>query len=175
MRRFGEGDASLYHEEIATAVLNRVLVLDLLDRPEEALEACDEVLQRFGSSEEPYALGAVAQTLVNKGALLVALDRTEEGFAAWDEALRRFEASDLPALRDAAESALCGRAEHELSEGRARDAVAFLDRALLQARGGNSGQQAAGSFDPGPGRTWRKAMARHAPGMSRRHYRSFPN
>ena len=136
VRRFGEDDASLYHEEIATAVLNRVLVLDLLERPEEALEACDEVLRRFGSSEEPHALGAVAQTLVNKGALLVALDRTEEGFAAWGEAVRRFEASDLPVLRDAAESALCGQAEHELAEGRARDAVAFLDRALLQARAG---------------------------------------
>ena len=136
VRRFGEDDASLYREQIATAVLNRVLVLDLLERPEEALEACDEVLRRFGSSEEPYALGAVAQTLVNKGALLVALDRTEEGFAAWDEAVQRFEASDLPALRDAAESALCGRAEHELTEGRARNAVAFLDRALLPARAG---------------------------------------
>ena len=136
VRRFGEGDASLYHEEIATAVLNRVLVLDLLDRPEEALEACDEALQRFGSDDEPYGVEAVAQTLVNKGALLVALDRTEEGFAAWDGVVGRFEASDVPALRDAAESALCRWAQHELTEGRARTAVAFLDRALLQARGG---------------------------------------
>ncbi len=136
VRRFGEGDASLYHEELATAVLNSVVVLGSLNRPEEALEACDEVLRRFGSSEEPYALGAVAQTLANKGALLVALDRTEEGFAAWDEAVRRFEASDLPALRDAAESALRARAEHELTEGRTREAVSFLDRALLPARGG---------------------------------------
>ena len=136
VRRFGEGDASLYREEIATAVLNRVLVLDLLDRPEEALEACDEALRRFGSSDEAYNIEAVAQTLVNKGALLVALDRTEEGFAAWDEVVRRFEASDVPALRAAAESALCRRAQHELTEGRARTAVAFLDRALLQARAG---------------------------------------
>ncbi len=136
VRRFGEADATLYHEEIATAFLNRVVVLGSLGRPEEALEVCDEALRRFGSSEEPYALEAVAQTLVNKGALLVALDRTEEGFAAWDEAVRRFEASDLPALRDAAVSALCGRAEHELTEGRAKDAVTFLDRALLQARAG---------------------------------------
>ena len=111
-------------------------MLDLLERREEALDACDEVLRRFGSSEEPYALGAVAQTLVNKGALLVALDRTEEGFTAWDEAVRRFEASDLPALRDAAESALCGRAQHELTEGRTREAVSFLDRSLLQGRTG---------------------------------------
>ena len=136
VRRFGEGDASLYHEEIATAVLNSVVVLGSLNRPDEALEACDEALRRFGSSDEPYGVEAVAQTLVSKGSLLVGLDRTEEGFAAWDEVVRRFEASDVPALRDAAESALCRRAQHELIEGRTRTAVAFLDRALLQARVG---------------------------------------
>ena len=48
-----------------------------------------------------------------------------------------FEASDVPALRDAAESALCSRrAQQELAEGRARAAVAFLDRALLQRDAG---------------------------------------
>ena len=134
--RFGEGDSSLYHEEIATAVLNRVVVLGLLNRPDEALDVCDEVLRRFGSSDEPYGVEAVAQTLVNKGALLVALDRTEEAFAAWDEVVRRFEESDVPALRDAAESALCRRAQHELTEGRARTALGFLDRALLQTLSG---------------------------------------
>ena len=136
VRRFGEGDASPYHEEIATAVLNRVVVLDLLNRPDEALEACDEALRRFGNSNEPYGVEAVAQTLVSKGALLVGLDRTEEGLAAWDEVVRRFEESDVPELRDSAESALCRRAQHELTEGRARAAVAFLDRALLERRAG---------------------------------------
>ena len=136
VRRFGEGDASLYHEEIAMAVLNRVVVLGSLNRPEETLEACDEALRWFGSSDEPYDVEAIAQILVNKGALLVALDRTEEGFAAWDEVVRRFEASDVPALRDAAESALCRRAQHDLTEGRARTALGFLDRALLQTLAG---------------------------------------
>ena len=136
VRRFGEDGSPLYREEIATAVLNSVAVLGSLNRPDEALEVCDEALRRFGSGDEPYDIEAVANTLVNKGALLVALDRTEEGFAAWDEVVRRFEASDVPALRDAAESVLCGRAQHELSEGRARAAVAFLDRALLPGRAG---------------------------------------
>ena len=135
-RRFGEGDASLVCEEIAAAALNRMVVLDSLNRPEEALDACDEALRRFGSSDEPYSIEATAQTLVNRGALLVALDRAEEGFAAWDEVVRRFEASEAPALRDAAESALCRRAQHELTEGRARTALGFLDRALLQGRAG---------------------------------------
>ena len=48
----------------------------------------------------------------------------------------RFEASDEPALRDAAESALCRRAQHELTEGRSRTAVALLDRVLLPAQAG---------------------------------------
>ena len=136
VRRFGESDPHLYHEEIAMSVLNRVLVLDLLNRSDEALEACDEALQRFGGGEEPYDVEAVAQILVSKGTLLVGLGRTEEAFVAWDEVVRRFEASGEPALRDAAESALWGRAQHELTEGRAKTAVAFLDRALLPDRAG---------------------------------------
>ena len=135
--QFGKDDVSPYCEEIATAVLNRVNVLKLLDRPEDALETCDEALRRFGSTDEPCSVEAVAQTLVWKGALLVALNRTEEGLVAWDEVVWRFEASDVPALRDTAETALYARAQHELAEGRARTAVTFLDRALLQARAGN--------------------------------------
>ena len=136
MRRFGDGDASLYHEEIATAVLNSVMVLGSLNRPKEALEACDDALRRFGGSDESYDVEAVAWTLVRKGALLVTLDRTEEGLAAWDEVVRRFEESDAPVLRDAAEAALRRRGQHELTEGRARTALGFLDRALLQGRAG---------------------------------------
>ena len=136
VRRFGEGDASLHHEEITAAALNCTVVLGSLNRPAEALEACDEALRRFGSGDEPHDVEGVAHTLVSKGALLVTLDRNEEGFAAWDEVVGRFEASEVPALRDAAESALCKRAQHELAEGRARTAVAFLDRALLPAWAG---------------------------------------
>jgi len=136
VRRFGEAGTSLHHEEIAAAVLNSAVVLSSLDRPEEALEAFDEALRRFGSVDEPNNVEGIALCLVNKGTLLVALDRTEEGLAAWDEVVRRFEASDAPALRAAAESALCNRAQHDLSEGRARTAISFLDRALLPARAG---------------------------------------
>ena len=136
MRRFGEDNALPYREEVATAVLNRVLLLDLLDRPEEALEACDEALRRFGSTDEAHVVQCAAQTLVCKGALLVALDRAEEGLAAWDEVVRRFETSDVLQLRGAAESALRRRAQHELTKGCTRIALGLLDRALAQARAG---------------------------------------
>ena len=136
VRRFREGESPLHREEFTTAVLSRVVALGSLNRPDEALEACDEALRRFGRDDEPYNVEAVAQTLVIKGSLLVDLDRIEDACAAWDDAVRRFEASDEPALRGAAESALCWRAQHELIQGRARTALEFLNRALLQPRSG---------------------------------------
>ena len=136
LERFGKSASPALHGELATAMVVRGHALIALNRVDEAINAWGAVVERFGSSDEPYGVEAVAHALVNKGALLVSLDRTEEGFAAWDEIVRRFEASDVPALRDAAEAALCRRAQHEFNEGRARTAVAFLDRALLQARAG---------------------------------------
>ena len=140
LRRFGIGDALQFKEGIALAVLNKVIVLSQLGRPEEAIEACDEALRRFGNGDaEPYGSEPMAESIVNKGILLVGPDRTEKGLVAGDEVARRFEASDLPVLRDAAESALCRRAQHELTKGRPRTAIAFLDRAILLARVGNPG------------------------------------
>ena len=136
VRRFREGESPLHREEITTAVLSRVVALGTLNRTGEALEACDEALRQFGGDDEPYNVEAVAQTLIIKGSLLVDLDRIEDAYSAWDDVVRRFEASDEPALRDAVESALCWRAQHELTEGRARAALGFLNRALLQPRSG---------------------------------------
>ncbi len=136
VRRFREGVSPLHREEFTTAVLSRVVALGSLNRQGEALEACDEALRQFGGDDEPYNVEAVAQTLVIKGSLLVDLDRIEDACGAWDDVVRRFEASDEPALRGAAESALCWRAQHELTEGRARAALGFLNRALLQPRSG---------------------------------------
>ena len=136
VRRFREGESPLHREEFTTAVLSRVVALGSLNRPGEALEACDEALRQFEGDDEPYNVEAVAQTLVIKGSLLVDLDRIEDARAAWDDVVRRFEASDEPALRGAAESALCWRGQHELTEGRARTALGFLNRALLQPRSG---------------------------------------
>ena len=138
-RRFGAGDDPLFLEEIATALLNKGMVLGLLDRPEDALAVCDETVRRFGGSDAPVAHDAVAQTLANKAVLLSGLGRTGEALDVWDEIVRRFEESDRPMLRSAVEAALWGRAGHELTGGRARAAIALLDRALLPDRPGLPG------------------------------------
>ena len=43
---------------------NRGTVLVALNRPQDALEACDEVVRRFGKSETPALLERVAIALV---------------------------------------------------------------------------------------------------------------
>ena len=70
--------------------MNRGAVLGALNRPQDALEACDEVVRRFGESETPALLERVATALVNRGAVLGALNRPQDALEAYDEVVRRF-------------------------------------------------------------------------------------
>ena len=51
----------------------------MLNRPQDALEACDEVVRRFGESEIPALLERVAIALVNRGGALGVLNRPQDG------------------------------------------------------------------------------------------------
>ena len=64
--------------------------LGALNRPQDALEACDEVIRRFGKSETPALLERVAAALGNRGAALGALNRPQDALEAYDEVIRRF-------------------------------------------------------------------------------------
>ena len=82
--------------------MNRGAVLSALNRPQDALEAYDEVVRRFGKARPRRSLsglrGAVA--LVNRGAVLGALNRPQDALEACDEVVRRFGESETPALLD---------------------------------------------------------------------------
>ena len=78
--------------------MNKGAVLDALNRPQDVLEACDEVIRRFGESDSQTLLRGVATALVNRGAVLVALNRPQDALEACSEAIRRFGKSETPAL-----------------------------------------------------------------------------
>ena len=130
------GDRPEFLTLIATTQTNRCAMLEHLGRYEEALAVWQEVEDQFKNRDEREWIELVAKSLVHRSADLFKLDRTEEGFAVWQEAVRRFGKSDVQALRDLEEWALCKRAQHELTEGRARVAIEFLDHVLLQERAG---------------------------------------
>ena len=103
--------------------------------PAPLIDALIRFMEAYYSADEPREFGA-RMAREAPGSDGGAPTRETEALSSWEAAIRGFEASDVPALRDAAESALCRRAQHELTEGRARTAVALLDRALPEGRAG---------------------------------------
>ena len=89
---------------MAAALLGKAKALVYLDRLQEAVAVCDEVLERHGDS--PESLGPVAAALAAKGDLLVGLSRPLAALATLDEAVRRCETSGRPELLDMAKVAL---------------------------------------------------------------------
>ena len=65
-----------------------------LNRPEEALAACDRLMRRYGGDRTARILEIASVELLNKANLLVQLNRLEEAVAVCNEIARRFKDSD---------------------------------------------------------------------------------
>ena len=76
------------------------------ERPEEALAAFDDLVQRFGENEALAVLETVAEALVDKGVMLAGLNRLEEALATCDEVERRYGESQAATLLQAVARAL---------------------------------------------------------------------
>ena len=123
VRRFGESETPALLESVAQALANRGAALNMLNRPQDALEACDEVVRRFGESEIPTLLESVAQALRNKGSVLGALNRPQDALEACDEVVRRFGESETPALLASVAHALMNRGAALGALNRPQDAL----------------------------------------------------
>ena len=124
--------------------MNRGGALVALKRPQDALEACDEVIRRFGESETPALLERVATALSNKGAVLVALHRPQDALEASDEVIRRFGESDSPVLSVEVKEALLRRADIEIKNRQYEKAVETAARVINRRHKGSPEQQLRG-------------------------------
>ena len=66
VRRFGKSETPALLERFATALVNRGAVLVALNRPQEALDAYDEVIRRFGKSDSPVLSVEVKRALLRR-------------------------------------------------------------------------------------------------------------
>ena len=123
---------------------NRGAVLVALKRPQDALEACDEVVRRFGESETPVLLERVATALGNKGAVLVALNRPQDALEACDEVIRRFGESDSSVFSVEVKGALLWRADIEIKTRQYEKAVETAGRVINGRHRGSPEQQLRG-------------------------------
>ena len=101
------------------------------NRPREAFDACEEVVQRFGESDSPAVLELVARAFVARGTLLYELDRPQDALAVFDEAVERFGASEVPEVQASVATALFHRGVVLGELGRAADAIAAYDAVVL--------------------------------------------
>jgi tetratricopeptide (TPR) repeat protein len=115
-------------------LVNEGAILGTLNRAEDALSVCDEVVHGFGQSDESTCLHQVAMALVNKGTTLEGLSRPEEARAVYDEIVHRFGESDSPDLYTMAEWTHLRKAEMELRNQRYETAIKTVDQVFAGRR-----------------------------------------
>ena len=110
--------------------MNSGAVLSDLNRPQDTLEACDEVVRRFGKSKTPALVERVASALVNRGAALSALNRPQDALEACDEVVRRFGKSKTQALLERVATALGNKGAVLVALNRPQDALEACDEVI---------------------------------------------
>ena len=117
-------------ERAARELFKTTAALNVRNRAEDTVEACDEVIRRFGESEIPAVLVWVAKALVNKGAVLGDLNRLQDALEASDEVVRRFGESETPTLLDSVATALGNRGGALVALNRPQDALEAYDEVV---------------------------------------------
>ena len=114
----------------ARELFDTAAALNVQNRAEDAVAACDEVIRRFGESEIPAVLEWVAKALVLRGAALVKLNRQQDALEALDEVIRRFGESETPALLESVAQALVNRGAALSMLNRPQDALEACDEVV---------------------------------------------
>ena len=130
VRRAGD-DGTLPPAPVAVAMLNRALAFLTLARHAEALNAANDVLNRFGgvAAEDPLVSDACAHAVVVKGTALGELDRSEEALAVFDDAIERYAGEESTEIPEGVAIALLNR-EVTLRSSRPSEALATCNEVV---------------------------------------------
>ncbi len=102
----GSPDRNAWSASAARALGGKGYCLYRLGRPEAAIEAWSQVVQRFGDDPAPALRVEVAKALFNLGTVQFDAGKPEPALAAWSQVVRRFGDAPEPALREQVASAL---------------------------------------------------------------------
>ena len=125
-----QGNTGESVERAARELFKTTAALNIQNRAEDTVEACDEVVRRFGESETPAVLVWVAKALVKKGAVLGALNRPQDALEVCNEVARRFGESETPALLEQVAIALGNRGAAFGDLNRPQDALEAYDEVV---------------------------------------------
>jgi esterase/lipase superfamily enzyme len=99
---FKDASPPQLREQVAHALVAKGTILAERHRPEEAIAAFDEAIDRF----DPSAREKIANAIYSKGVVLQEVDRGAEAICVYDSLAARFRDANEPALREMVASAL---------------------------------------------------------------------
>jgi tetratricopeptide (TPR) repeat protein len=129
-------DGELLDKDLTALLFVRGATLYFLDRYEEAISTCDEVVSRYMESDIPALQEDVAIALCNKGVCLRALGRDNEAIAGCDELVLWYGKSNLPELQTPVARALVNKGVCLGELGCDEEAIAVYEE--VEARYGES-------------------------------------
>ena len=115
---------------MASTLLTKGEFLSESNRPNESLEAWEELERRYASSDVPPVRDLVATALHNKGATLIQLNRLDEALVALDEVVERFGSNDIPTLQDIVSKTLLSKGTLLAHMNRAKKALRTWDEVV---------------------------------------------
>jgi tetratricopeptide (TPR) repeat protein len=101
----GSADLRL-REQVAKALFYKSITLGSLNRSEEKIAVCDDIVSRFADAKEPALRERVAWALYSKGLDLGSLKRREESIAVHDDLVSRFADAKEQVFREQVAAAL---------------------------------------------------------------------
>lgn len=128
-------DMPILDSLVAKAMTERLRALIDLDRPDDEVRACDELVERFGSHADPEVLGSVGLGLLNNAIRLRLLGRSEECIQRFDQIASLFADTSSVALRIRAAEALWGKGKRLEALGRDAEARAAYQEVLSRYGG----------------------------------------
>ncbi len=117
-------------QTVAWSLFNKGVILNSLNRWDEAITVYDNVVERFGNRTEPALQGQVANALINKGAVLSRLNRSEAAITVYDNVVERFGNRTEPALVEPVAKALVNKGVVLRSLNRSEAAITVYDNVV---------------------------------------------
>lgn len=129
--RFGESTDLKLRGQIAVALIAKAdLFLNDLERYEDAVAACDDLLRRLNGASEPDLIVYIAEAMKLKGAALGRLNRPDDALAVYGELISRFGGAVAAELRESVVQALYLKAELLCGVGRRNEALVAYDELI---------------------------------------------
>lgn len=123
--------------KIATALLNKGLILGESGQSEKAIVQFDSIVTRFGESTEPALRKLVASAMINKGLAQGRMERSDQAIKTYENLVSRFHDAPEPAIQKRVAMALVNKGVALSNFGEAQQAMEAYDDVITRFESSN--------------------------------------